>query len=219
MKPIKILIGLTLMFFPLLQALASQVDFGVKAGLNLHTGSYDATQTATQATKGTSVNFGLGLAGGLGAELHFTELISLETDLMWITRGHVLSTSAGGVETNVRNGYNTLALPVLFKFSFGSWDFIPYLGVGLEPYYIISAGSTTTKTNTPAASSTIASSTLNPLNVGITGNLGFAYYWGDVGGVFDVRYTYGMTNAANGSATDILRNQDIITMLGVIFRI
>lgn len=200
-------------------AQAISTDFGLKAGMDLHTGSFDTTRSTAFSAAGTEVNFGVGLVGGLAAEWHFSDLISLESNFLWVTRGNVLATTAGGIETVVHSGYNTLALPVLVKLSFGSWDFIPYLGVGVEPYYIISAGSTTTVTNLPATTASINLGTFNRLNLGIVGNIGFAYFWGDVGGSFDIRYTYTITNVAKGAATDDLKNQDIVAIIGAIFRL
>jgi hypothetical protein len=200
-------------------AFALEADLGIRAGLNVHTVTFDATRNASQSTAGSNVNFGLGLAGGVGTELHFTDLLSIETNLMWVTRGFVLSSTTNAIETNIRSSYNTVAVPILAKFSFGTWDFIPYFGVGLEPYYIISAGETRTETNQSATTSTISLTNLNQLNVGVAGVLGFTYFWGDVGFNLDVRYTYTLTNIDSTGGTNSLRNQDIITLFGAIFRL
>jgi outer membrane protein W len=189
------------------------LEMGLKGGANFHTAAMNNVALA-----GRTATFGVGLSGVAAFDLMFTELLGMEIDVGWITRGRVTEITTGGVKTTVHTGYNSIALPLLFKFRFMQGDFVPYLGVGVDPYIVVGAG-TTTKVGTAAdTTATLATTNLNTVGVGALGNLGFIYYVGDVGITMDARYTYSFTNITKTrSATENL--QEITALLGVMFNV
>ena len=191
------------------------IELGVKGGANLHTTSHDSTTSGAYKSV-----FGVGMTGLVAADFIFTQLLGLEANFGWITRGNVLAATASPT-TFTHFGFNTLALPVLLKLRFMTGSFVPYFGAGLDPYIIVSTGASTGS----ATATALPLTALNTFGLGIVGSLGFVYYFGDWGVTFDTRYTYSVTNVlktgstfAAGAGTSF-NLQEISALVGFMYRI
>ena len=197
------------------------LNLGVKAGSNFYTSAVDTT-TATAATS----KLGVGVTGFAAFDLIFTDMLSVEIDLGWITRGQVQTAAVAGtlgghvvaVGDIVHTGFNTLSAPVIFKLRFLQGNFIPYVGVGVDPYLIVSSASTKTAAAGGTTNLTLGTTGLNTFGVGVIGNLGFVYYLENFGITFDARYNYAFTDITASAATTA-NLQEVSALLGVVVKV
>jgi len=158
--------------------LHAQVQFGVKAGLNLATLSYSGSAINDLKTK-TDFN------GGVFASIPLFNSFYLQPELLYSGQGSG-TTDSGSGEIN----YNYLNVPVLFKYQHASGLFAE---TGPQIGFLLSA-------NVKAGSETVDVKK-DVQSTDFSWAFGLGYKFGNIGLGIDARYNLGLTNtllAGNG---------------------
>lgn len=194
------------------QTMQGQVNFGIKAGMNIETQS-----ELGQLWNNNELLTGF-IVGGT-VEYAFNNSFSLQTELNYIQKGEKSSKSLNGVESDIQKEFDYITVPLLIKGTFndelgltGNWDLFGYTG----PYYgyLLSAnyklkteGSTTDKDITDES---IRS------DWGIVFGGGVTYHLKNGDAVFsDLRYDMGLGKIDNDNSD--LRNKAISLCIGYRF--
>lgn len=106
-------------------------EMGLKSGANLFTQKkYDRIEHLLQ-NKDYRYPFTFGFSGMLAFEFRFTRQISVEVDVAWT------DTTALNIIGVAFLGYQTLTLPVLFKWRILSGSWAPFVGIGIKPMLVL----------------------------------------------------------------------------------
>jgi hypothetical protein len=124
------------------QTMQGQVNFGVKAGMNLETQS-----ELGQLWNNNEIRAGF-LVGG-SAEYILNDRLSIQTELNLLQKGEAHNVSVNGVNSDIQEEFNYITVPLFLKGNFNDelglgekWSIYGYAG----PYYsyLVSAKSKTT---------------------------------------------------------------------------
>jgi len=194
------------------QTMQGQVNFGVKAGMNLETQSelgqlWDNNEIREGFLVGGTVEYVLG------------DRLSIQTELNLLQKGKQYKTTSNGINSNIQKEFNYITVPLFLKASFNDelglgtkWNIYGYTG----PYYsyLISA-----KNKIKASGSTseidITDDSVKS-DWGLVFGGGVSYNLNNGNAVFaDLRYDMGLYEISNDN-TD-LRNKAINLGIGYRF--
>lgn len=189
-----------------------QVNFGIKAGLNIETQS-----ELGQLWDNDVLQPGF-LFGGT-VEYYLTKSISLQTELNFQQKGYRSESVIGGVSSEIKRKYNYLNVPLLLKADLsdkmemaGGWNIFafagPCYGYLISGDYIVKTGGNTSDTDITAGS------VKNDWGVVFGG--GVSHTLSNGGAVFsELRYDMGLFSIDNDDSD--LRNKAISICLGYKF--
>ena len=198
-----ILLILTLFSF---SSQAKAFEYGILGGLNLYSPSYsDPSQVTSPATSSSSSSaFGLSVSTGL------IPLITLEADLLYVTRSASFTNGALSPNSTSNLSFHALEIPVMARISI-----IPiFFNVGGGLYYAMALGSV----NKAGSDIDYSAAGINKTEVGalLAAELKIPAltFFNIVG---DARYQFGFTDLSKTPASVSLKTRELQFFAGVEF--
>lgn len=203
--------GLTILLFSC-QTIQGQVNFGIKAGMNLETQS-----ELGQLWDNNEIRAGF-LVGGT-VEYVFNDRLSVQTELNFLQKGEQHSTSKNGTNSDIQEEFNYITVPLFIKASFSeelglsaNWNLYGYAG----PYYsyLISADYKVKENGETSVTDVTDDSVKDDLGIVLGGGLSYKLKNGNA--IYtDLRYDMGLYEISNVNSD--LRNKAINLGIGYRF--
>jgi len=183
------------------------IQFGVKVGLNLANFSVDPEEEGVSWNAVTK--FGLG-----GIMLYpLSEVLDLQVEAMYLRKGSKTDIDFIGDVIKFEFNYAYLSVPVMGRYSLGSGDTSPYIVVGPEFGFLLSAKGKLGDEEEDAKD--VTKSTELGLNIGA----GFSMNMGAIPMFGEVRYSLGLSNI-NDDPNDVdttVKHRGIQAFVGMMF--
>lgn len=203
--------GLTTLLFTC-QTMQGQVNFGVKAGMNLETQS-----ELGQLWNNNEIRVGF-LVGG-SVEYIMNDRLSIQTELNLLQKGEEHNTSVNGVSSDIQEEFNYITIPLFLKANFNNelglgekWNIYGYTG----PYYsyLVSAKYKTTVKGETSENDITDNSVKNDWGLVFGG--GVSHNLNNGNAIFaELRYDMGLYEISNENSD--LRNKAINLSIGYRF--
>jgi hypothetical protein len=202
------------------------LQFGIKGGLNLATTNQDVSEfekmlVGTDFEKNIYPTFSVGAIVEYSLSQKFSILLNALYNVKGTKfRGVQVEDFIGLIDYNFTGKQEYLSFPLLAKYSFGSAAAKPYLFLGPEISYLLSAKTfinavamagvefDTTITNTDE---------LKSLDVGVNMGLGIEFPVSSFNLFFETSYGLGLTNANNLEGAEDFKNRVIYLNAGIKF--
>lgn len=194
------------------RSLQGQVNFGVKAGMNLETRS-----ELGQLWDNDEVCSGFIVGGTIEYALNST--LSLQTEVNFVQKGERYSTQVNGIDADIRKEFNYITVPLLVKGTFndelelnGNWNIYGFTGPYLA--YLVSAKNHVDASGSAGSEDITGDSVRDDWGVILGG--GVSYNLNNGNAVFsELRYDMGLGKIDNDN--NDLRNKAISLCVGFSF--
>lgn len=186
------LLFLSIAFFPSATQAENGLQVSLVAGLNTSTLTYHGDDAPN------SNNWRLGVLGGIGCAVYFSENIGIRAEGLYCQKGYTLQTTNDkGIHAEYTTTFAYIDIPITGIVLLPGKRVTPYLFAG--PVFGIKVGDAKTTVN--GAELRVESDNIKALNVGATLGIGTSIPVGSNAIGFDARYTAGLANIDKETAT------------------